>query len=146
MVHVQVHQGKSTVAGKLTTWPSRIAKGAWWFALGIVILMPPLAMAQPFDRDKAQGDMMLRVSRSAGAFAAHIGLPTLYVTYCLTKLNFSTTNQPKDGSIPYGVNYITAPDETIRMTLSAREQYETGYLTVCLAEAKNAISAASKQE
>jgi hypothetical protein len=91
--------------------------------------------------------MVLRVSRSAGTFAAQIGLPTLYVTYCFTKLNFSTnTQQPKDGSIPYGVSYITSPGKTIRMALLAREEYETGYLRVCLAEAKNAISAASKQE
>lgn len=133
------------MADKLTTWLSKISKSAL-ITLGILILMPSLAMAQPLDRDKAQSDTMLRVTRSAGAFATQIGLPNLYVNYCLTKLNLSTSNQPKDGSIPYGVSYITATDETIRMALSAREQYETGYLRVCLAEAKNAISAASKQE
>jgi hypothetical protein len=146
MVQLQVHQGTNTVADKLTIWLSKIAKNASRLTVGIMILMPSIAMAQPFDRDKAQSDMMLRVIKSAGAFATQIGLPNLYVNYCLTKLNLSTTNQPKDGSIPYGVSYITAPDETVRMALSAREQYETGYLTICLAEAKNAISAASKRE
>lgn len=131
------------MADKLTTWLSKIARG---LTLGIIILTPPLAMAQPLDRDKAQSDMLLRLSRSAGAFAAQIGLPKLYVTYCFTKLNLSTKNLPVDGSIPYGVSYITATDETIRMTLLAREEYETGYAMVCLAEAKNAISAASKQD
>jgi hypothetical protein len=129
---------------------SKIAKSTRGFtiktAVGIIILMPSVAMAQPLNRDKAQSDMLLRVSRSTGAFAAQIGLPKLYVTYCFTKLNLSTNNQPKDGSVPYGVNYITASDETVRVTLSAREEYETGYVMVCLAEAKNAISAASKQE
>jgi hypothetical protein len=135
---------------KLKTWLSKIAGSTRGFtiktAVGIIILMPSLAMAQPLDRDKAQNDMLLRVSRSAGAFATQIGLPKLYVTYCFTKLNLSHKNLPVDGDIPYGVNYITASDETVRMTLSAREEYETGFLRVCLAEAKNAISAASKQE
>jgi hypothetical protein len=115
-------------------------------AFGIILLMPSLALAQQFNRDKAQSDMVLRVSRSAGAFAAQIGLPKFYTTYCFTKLNLSTKDLPADGSIPYGVNYNTASDETVRQTLSAREEYETGYVIVCLAEAKNAISAASKKE
>jgi hypothetical protein len=146
MVHLQVHQGTNTVAEKLTTWLSKIAESASRLTVGIIILMPSLTMAQQFNRDKAQNDMLLRVSRSAGAFATQIGLPKLYVTYCFTKLNLSTKNLPADGSIPYGVSYITATDETIRMTLSAREEYETGYAMVCLAGAKNAISAASKHE
>jgi hypothetical protein len=135
---------------KLKTWLSKIAKSTRGFtiktAVGIIILMPSLAIAQPFNRDKEQSDVLLRVSRSASAFAAQIGLPKLYATYCFTKLNLSTKNLPVDGGLPYGVNYNTASDETVRMTLSIREEYETGYLMVCLAEAKNAISAASKQE
>jgi hypothetical protein len=149
MVHLQVHQGTNTVAdeNKLKMLLlSKIAKSAMGLTVGIVILMPSLAMAQPLDRDKAQGDMLLRVSRSVGAFAAQIGLPKLYVTYCFTKLNLSRKNLPVDGDIPYGVYYNTANDETVRLTLSSREEYETGYLMICLAEAKNAISAASKQE
>jgi hypothetical protein len=117
-------------------------KSVW---VAIIVLMPSLAIAQPFDRDKAQSDMLLRVARSTSAFAAQIGLPKLYSTYCLTKLNLSTKNQPVDGALPYGVNYNTASDETVRQTLAVREEYETGYVMVCLAEAKNAISAASKQ-
>ena len=112
---------------------------------GLLIFVPSLAIAQPFDRDKAQSDMLLRMTRSTSAFAAQIGLPKLYATYCLTKLNLSTKDHPKDGFLPYGVNYITASDETVRQSLAAREEYETGYMMVCLAEAKNAISAASKQ-
>ena len=129
---------------------SKIAKSIRGFtiktAVGIIVLMPSLAMAQPFNRDKAQSDMLLRVSRSVSAFAAQIGLPKFYNAYCFTKLNLSTKNLPADGSVPYGVNYNTASDETVRQTLSAREEYETGYVMVCLAEAKNAISAASKRE
>jgi hypothetical protein len=144
--------GGSAVAdeNKLKTWLSEIAKSARGFtiktAVGILILMPSLAMAQPFNRDKAQTDMLLRVNKSATAFAAHIGLPKLYANYCFTKLNPSRKNIPVDGDLPYGVNYNTASDETVRTTLSIREEYETGYAMVCLAEAKNAISAASKQE
>jgi hypothetical protein len=129
---------------------SKIAKSIRGFtiktAVGILILMPSLAMAQPFNRDKAQSDMLLRVSRSVSAFAAQIGLPKLYTTYCFTKLNLSRKSLPVDGDLPYGVNYNTASDETVRQTLAIREEYETGYAMVCLAEAKNAISAASKQE
>ena len=51
---------------------------------------------------------------------------------------------PVDGSVPYGVNYNTGSDETLRVTLSIREEYETGYMMVCLAEAKNAISVATQ--
>jgi hypothetical protein len=112
--------------------------------VGIIILMPSLAMAQPLDRDKAQTDMLLRVDKSVKDFAAKIGLPKLYSTYCATKLNLSRKNMPVDGSVPYGVNYNTASDETLRVTLSIREEYETGYMMVCLAEAKNAISVATQ--
>jgi hypothetical protein len=117
-------------------------------ALGvtIIILMPSLAMAQPLNRDKAQTDMLLRVNKSASAFAAQIGLPKLYATYCFTKLNLSKKSLPVDGDIPYGVNYNTASDETLRVALSIREEYETGYVMVCLVEAKSAISTASKHE
>jgi hypothetical protein len=115
-------------------------------AVGVVILMPSLAMAQPLDRGKAQNEMLLRVNKTATAYAAQIGLPKFYTTYCFTKLNLSTKDLPADGSTPYGVNYNTASDETVRTTLSIREEYETGYVMVCLADAKNAISAASKKE
>jgi hypothetical protein len=144
------NQGGSAVAEENKVKLSKIAKSIRGFtiktAVGIIIVMPSLAMAEPFNRDKAQSDMLLRFTRSTSAFASQIGLPNFYITYCYTKLNLSTKNQPADGSIPYGVNYNTASDETVRQTLSAREAYETGYVMVCLAEAKNAIFAASKQE
>jgi hypothetical protein len=38
-----------------------------------------------------QSDMMLRVSRSAGAFAPQIGLPTLYVCYEIKFLDQQST-------------------------------------------------------
>jgi hypothetical protein len=108
--------------------------------------MPSLAIAQPLDRDKAQKDMLFRVDKSASDFTAKIGLPKFYSTYCFMKLNLSKKNLPVDGDIPYGVNYNTASEETFRLVLKIREEYETGYVIVCLAEAKNAVSTASKHE
>jgi hypothetical protein len=138
--------GENAMADNLTTWTSKIAKCALWLTMGTITSLPSPVMAQQFNRDKAQNDMLLRVNKTAVAFAAQIGLPKLYTTYCFTKLNLSTKDLPADGSTPYGVNYITASDDRIRATLAIREEYETGYAIVCLADAKNAISAASKHE
>ncbi len=93
--------------------------------------------------DDGQGAMTSRVLKFASAYAEEIELRESFVTYCLTEMNMHT-NHPTDGSIPYGVNYNTAPKSTIDSAVRVREIYEKHYLQLCLADAKTKLTSAKR--
>lgn len=98
---------------------------------------------EPFDRNKAQSAMLMRVQRVIEDYAARIGLGPAYVTYCYSKMDLDTRHEP-DGQIPFGFNYRTSSDEQVKLALKIREQFEASYLRLCLADAKIKLDSARK--
>jgi hypothetical protein len=99
------------------------------------------ASTQPFNRERAQGAMLMRVQKVTDEYAAALGLAPSVVSYCHTKLRLDTRHEA-DGSIPYGFNYRTSADEQVQLTLDVREAFETTYLKLCLADVKAKLSSA----
>lgn len=116
-----------------------------WALASLAILSSSPAAAQAVSYDeagRAQGEMLTRVSAAADAYAKSIGIGDGYITYCRVKLNMVGDGHPKDGSIPFGINYRDVTRETLTLTISAREAFERSFLTLCLAEAKNTLRSA----
>lgn len=97
----------------------------------------------PQEVDKAQAEMLKRIEANIKKYAARIGLDPWYISYCRGKMDIEIALYPQNGSIPFGVNYRTISDsERLELVLSNREAFETGYLQLCLANAKSTLSAA----
>jgi len=95
---------------------------------------------EPLDTGKPQVEMEKRITADAESYAKQIGLPLKYVSYCRTEMN-AHTRRPTDGSVPFGVNYRRIKNaEQLQMILTVREDYESAFLTLCLAEAKKALT------
>lgn len=95
---------------------------------------------------RAQHQMLDRVSSAAQLYAEKIHLDPAYVTYCQTELNLKIHQNPIDGSVPFGVNYkqITDPDQ-MNAILGVREKFERSFFVLCLANAKNALRDAERK-
>lgn len=105
-----------------------------------------VASAEPINQDKvmrAQGEMILRIADRIEKYTNSIGLEVWFISYCRVKMSMETEKMPKNGSIPFGVNYYDIVDsQTLDATIYAREAFETGYLMVCLSNAKTSIRSA----
>ncbi len=87
---------------------------------------------------KAEG----RVFAVATRYAKTIGIDADYVGYCSAKMELSH-GRPRDGSIPWGVDYNHINQATLDETLLVRERYERDFLILCLADAKNSLTHAA---
>ena len=104
------------------------------------------ANAQAVSHEEAgrvQSEMLVRVSNAVTAYARSIGMDSNYITYCRVEMDLIADGHPKDGNIPFGINYYDVTRETLNHTIAVREAFERSYLTLCLAEAKNALRAAA---
>ena len=93
--------------------------------------------------DDSQTAMMNRVSKFISTYADEINLSHDFVSYCLIEMNIHTEHKA-DGSVPYGINYNTAPKTTIDSAIQLREIYEKRYIQLCLADAKAKLSSAHR--
>lgn len=119
------------------------------FCIGIAVMAttdaPPAQALSREQVNREQVAMINRISQRIGDYAREISIDPMFIDYCRIDLSLSIKNVPADGSIPYGVNYNTISDKSALETiLSAREVYETGFLMICLAEAKAALEAARR--
>lgn len=97
----------------------------------------------PQEIDKAQAQMLKRIDANIKKYAARIDIEPWYIFYCRGKMDIETSLYPANGSIPFGVNYRTISNsERLELVLSNREAFETGYLQLCLANAKSTLKAA----
>ena len=94
---------------------------------------------------KAQSEMSNRIFDKARQYSNKIKISDIYLYYCTQELYLHTYNHPLNGYIPFGVNYKTIKDtNTLADIISSREDYETTYILLCLANSKNTLSKAEK--
>ena len=108
----------------------------------LVAPLPALAFAQGKpDVVAAQAEIFTRVAAVTDRYAQKLGLDNDVVSYCQIELNNKTNQFPKDGLLPFGVNYnnITSAQELSRV-VAARESYEKTYMLLCLSRAKRDLS------
>ncbi|MGH8467551.1 MAG: hypothetical protein ACREVY_00700 [Gammaproteobacteria bacterium] len=117
------------------------------FLLALCFVKP--AAAEPVTQgqvDKAQGEMIKRVSDAVARYAKQINVDAAYVSYCDGELYLKTHAHPANGYIPFGVNYRDIKDsERLELVISSREAYEKSFMTLCLANAKNALQDAERR-
>ncbi len=90
--------------------------------------------------DLAQSEMLRRIMDAVALYARSINIGNDYVNYCYQELHLKTEGHPANGSIPFGINYRQITDsDRLAQVLSVREAYEKSFLTICLANAKNAL-------
>lgn len=106
------------------------------------------AIAEPVTEamvQKAQDEMISRVSEAAARYARQISLDQAYVSHCNGELYLKTYQHPANGYIPFGVNYNEIRDsERLNLVISSREAYEKSFLILCLANAKSALREAAR--
>ena len=112
------------------------------FLICLLLLASVNAGAQEkVDVMAAQGKMHARVTAVVEKRAKELGVGSDVVTFCRIELNNHTGQLPKDGSIPFGVNYNDITDvDTLKMVIEARESYEKTYLLLCLSRASRDLS------
>lgn len=110
----------------------------------VLALLPAFACAQSkLDVTTPQVQMHNRISAAVDRHAQQLGLSQDVVTYCRIELNNETDQFPKNGSIPFGVNYNQVADSgELNTILSARESYEKTFMQLCLSRAKRDLSVA----
>ena len=106
------------------------------------LIAPVSALAQSkVDIMTAQGQMHSRVMAVVEKRAKELGVGHDVVTYCRIELNNHTGQIPKDGSIPFGVNYNEISDAgTLKTVIEARESYEKTFLLLCLSRASRELA------
>ncbi len=106
--------------------------------------LPMIAIAQTkLDIMTPQVEMSKRVSAAAAQRAQELGLSNDALTYCRVKLNYKEDSFPRNGEIPFGVNYkqITSHKE-LSQVIAAREGYEKTFMLLCLSKVKQQLEAA----
>ncbi len=98
------------------------------------------------DISKAQGEMTTRIYEKARQYLKKIGISDTYLYYCTQELHLHTYEHPANGYIPFGVNYNTIKDrKNLEYIISSREDYETSYILLCLANSKNTLTKAEEK-
>ena len=97
------------------------------------------------DVSKAQAQMLSRVANAVDRYAVEIGIDRAYVTYCRSAMYLQSFAHPANGAVPFGVDYNRITDsDNLKLVLTVREEYETSFLILCLANAKNALRDAKR--
>ena len=98
--------------------------------VGVLCVATPV-VADPITQDevqRAQSEMLMRVSDSVELYAQRINIEPGYVTYCYGELNLRTEGHPADGSIPYGVDYGKITDSVyLTQVLSVLTSFDRIY-------------------
>ena len=111
--------------------------------VALAILGPTSAAAQVDPAQRPEwGAMHGRIQAVTGPYRERLGLAPYWATYCHLQVNAEMDRHPKDGSVPFDVNWNTLGREEFTTALSVREDYETAALVRCLADAKAAMRAA----
>lgn len=110
----------------------------------VLILLPTATLAQEkLDITTPQVQMHNRISAMVDQRAQQLGLSQDVVTYCRIELNHKTETFPKNGSIPFGINYNQITDMTeLTIVITGREAYEKTFMLLCLSRAKRDLSVA----
>ena len=112
------------------------------------LCMTTSVLAEPVTQDnvdKAQVKMLTRAMDAVDKYSERINIDHEFVIYCRADLSFKKGLHPRDGSIPFGVNYKKITDSDFLDTvLLIRENYERSFVILCLANAKNALREAAK--
>ena len=88
----------------------------------------------------AQGEMSQRIYDKAREYLKNIKLSDSYLYYCTQELYLKTREHPANGYVPFGVNYNTIKDsKNLDYVISNREDYETAFIVLCLANVKNTL-------
>lgn len=113
-----------------------------------LIALPFCAEADPLSLNtiqRASLAMQKEVSEEAEKYADRIGIDNDYFIYCATEFNLKTDQLPTHGSIPYGIAYLEIKDKEIaELVLQTARAHRRAYLLLCLANAKNTLTAAEK--
>ena len=93
----------------------------------------------------AQSEMSQRIYDKARKYSKKIKLSDSYLYYCTQELYLKTREHPTNGYVPFGVNYNTIKDsKKLEYVISNRENYETSFILLCLANIKNTLSKAEE--
>lgn len=108
----------------------------------LFVILPVTVCAQEnLDTSRAQVQMLQRISSVVNQRAQQLGLSQDVVTYCRIELNNKTDQFPRNGSIPFGINYNQISDEReLDRVISSRESYEKTFMLLCLSRAKRELS------
>jgi len=95
----------------------------------------------------AQMQMIDRVEKTVEKYATQIKMDWSYVSYCKSEMNLHTSTHVGINDIPFGVDYNKITDsEYLKAVITVREQFETSYLKLCLANAKNQLAEAARSK
>jgi hypothetical protein len=84
--------------------------------------------------------MLNRIEEAVKAYARSIDMSENWIGYCQQELYLKTYAHPQNGYNPFGTNYNTIADrKRLDEILSARQNYETSFITLCLANAKKTL-------
>jgi hypothetical protein len=101
--------------------------------LGVLLLN---TSAVALDTTAAQAQMLQRVFKNIDAFMAQVGATSEMNTYCRVLLNRFDDSAPKDGSVPFGVDYNQVKtQQELDTIIEVREAFETVFLKRCLSRA-----------
>ena len=85
--------------------------------------------------------MLSRITSEVEAYATTINIDPEYIVYCRIEMNNKIDLLPKNGSIPFGINYFQIADsQTLRSVIYNREVYEKSSIKLCLANVKKTLS------
>ena len=115
-------------------------------ALIVVFAKPQLLSAQQaIDTGPAQYQMFSRVMEAVKAYAQSIGIEESWIGYCQQELHLQTYAHPPNGYVPFGVDYNTITDrKRLDEILLSRQNYETSFITLCLANVKKTLADARR--
>jgi hypothetical protein len=87
-----------------------------------------------------QIEMLSRINNEVEAYATTINIDPEYIVYCRIEMNNKIDLLPKNGSVPFGVNYFQITDnQTLRSVIYNREIYEKSSIKLCLANVKKTL-------
>jgi hypothetical protein len=90
---------------------------------------------------RAQVEMFRRIEKATTNYARQIDISENYIAYCHLELHIKTYAHPRNGHIPFGIDYNSIADQgTLDRIISARENYETSFIILCLAKAKKTLA------
>lgn len=85
--------------------------------------------------------MFERMNRELHIFMDTIGATSEVNTFCQIQMNLFTDAQPKNGNIPFGVNYNALKTEAeLNTIITVREAFETIYMKRCMVEVMRDLS------
>ena len=105
----------------------------------------PAQQPQTIDIGRAQVQMLNRIEEAVKAYGRSIDISENWIGYCQQELYLKTYAHPQNGYSHFGINYNSITDrKRLDEILSARQNYETSSIILCLANAKKTLADARK--